>query len=153
MTLETVTTDVLVVGAGPTGLMLANWLAKLRLDAVVIDPKGGPTRESRALVVQARTMEVYDQLGVIETVLRASWSARSIAPGYEKRQFGSVPIGDLGTGLTPYSRLFVLEQSRNEGILADNLRTLGSEVLWNNSLDSVDTDDRDDEHPVVANVT
>jgi len=45
--------DVLVVGAGPTGLMLANWLLKLGVDVVVTDGKEGPTRESRALVVQA----------------------------------------------------------------------------------------------------
>ena len=70
-------TDVLVVGAGPSGLMLAVCLARLGVDAVIVDGKDGPTRESRALAVQARTMELYDQLGLVDRVL----AERSPAPG------------------------------------------------------------------------
>ena len=54
-------TDVLIIGAGPTGLMLANWLAKLGIRHIIADGKSGPTRESRALGVHARSMEIYDQ--------------------------------------------------------------------------------------------
>src|ERR1700761_1420243 len=64
--------DVLVAGAGPTGLMLANWLVKLGVDVIVADGKPGPTRESRALVVQARSMEIYDQLEIGDTVAKAA---------------------------------------------------------------------------------
>src|SRR5690242_21925478 len=56
-------TDVLVVGAGPTGLMAGLVLTRRGVPVVVADQKAGPTRESRALAVQARTMEIYDQLG------------------------------------------------------------------------------------------
>jgi len=66
------TCDVLVVGAGPTGLMLANWLVKLGVDAILVDGKDGPTRESRALVVQARSLEIYDQLGIGDGLVRLS---------------------------------------------------------------------------------
>ncbi|HEX6367050.1 MAG TPA: FAD-dependent monooxygenase, partial [Agromyces sp.] len=62
---QELTTDVLVVGAGPSGLMLAVCLAKLGVDAIIVDGKQGPTRESRALGVQARSMELYDQLGIV----------------------------------------------------------------------------------------
>ena len=51
-------TEVLIVGAGPTGLMAAVLLTRRGVPAVVIDRKEGPTRESRALAVQARTMEL-----------------------------------------------------------------------------------------------
>ena len=51
--------DVLIVGAGPTGLMLANQLARRGVRALIIDRHAGPARETRALGVQARTMEIY----------------------------------------------------------------------------------------------
>jgi len=147
------TTDVLVVGAGPTGLMLANWLARLGVGVIVIDGKAGPTTESRALVVQARSMEIYDQLGIAEEVLAQAVPVRSIAPGFGTRVFGRIPIGEIGAGTTPYSSLFVLEQSRNEHILNDNLRRLGGEVFWGHELerlepDNVDTDSAADGDPL-----
>ena len=51
---------VLIVGAGPTGLMAGLVLGRRGVPAIVVDRKAGPTRESRALAVQARTMEIYD---------------------------------------------------------------------------------------------
>ena len=134
--------DVLVVGAGPTGLMLANWLVKLGVDVIVVDGKAGPTRESRALVVQARSLEIYDQLGLGDVVLKEAYRATAVAPGFLARVFGRVPLGALGQGLTPYPYIEVLEQSRNEEILYENLRALGVEVRWETAATAVaQTDD------------
>ena len=58
------TTDLLVVGAGPTGLMAGLVARRRGLSALVVDPKPGPTRESRAIVIQSRSMEILDQLGL-----------------------------------------------------------------------------------------
>ena len=131
------TCDVLVVGAGPTGLMLANWLAKLGADVIIADGKAGPTRESRALVVQARSLEIYDQLGLGDLVLDAAQRATAIAPGFGARVFGRVPIGPLGGSVTPYPHVEVLEQSRNEEILYENLQKLGGEVRWETPVTAV----------------
>jgi 2-polyprenyl-6-methoxyphenol hydroxylase-like FAD-dependent oxidoreductase len=57
-------TDVLVVGAGPTGLMLANQLVRRGVRTVIIDRHAGPARETRARGVQARTLEIYAKLGI-----------------------------------------------------------------------------------------
>lgn len=133
-------TDVLIVGAGPTGLMLAAWLARLGVDAVIVDGKDGPTRESRALGVHSRSMEIYDQLGVVDRVLAEGYSAVTIRPGYESRSFGAVPIGRFGAELTPYPGLHVLEQSRNERILLDRLEELGGSVEWQHALVSLAED-------------
>ncbi|MCY1144704.1 FAD-dependent monooxygenase [Actinoplanes sp. Pm04-4] len=122
--------DVLVVGAGPTGLMLANWLVKLGVQVIVADGKEGPTRESRALVVQARSLEIYDQLGLVDQVLEAAQRADALAPGFLDRAFGRIPLGPLGGKLTPYPFIEVLEQSRNEEILYENLQKLGADVRW-----------------------
>ncbi|MEU4560374.1 FAD-dependent monooxygenase [Actinoplanes sp. NPDC023936] len=129
--------EVLVVGAGPTGLMLANWLTRLGVHVIVTDTKDGPTRESRALVVQARSLEIYDQLGIGDQVLDAARRAEAIAPGFGPRAFGRIPLGPLGTRITPYPYIEVLEQSRNEEILYDNLRKLGREVFWETPLTAV----------------
>jgi 2-polyprenyl-6-methoxyphenol hydroxylase-like FAD-dependent oxidoreductase len=129
--------DVLVVGAGPTGLMLANWLVRLGVRVIVVDGKDGPTVESRALVLQARSIEVYDQLGLADQVLAAAHRAEALAPGFGSRVFGRIPLGPLGGGLTPYPSIEVLEQSRNEAILYDNLRALGGEVRWGRQVTSL----------------
>jgi 2-polyprenyl-6-methoxyphenol hydroxylase-like FAD-dependent oxidoreductase len=129
--------DVLVVGAGPTGLMLANWLQRSSVRVITVDAKSGPTRESRALVVQARTMEIYDQLGVADTVRAEAFVARRVSPGFESHSFGSLPVGQLGAGLTPFPGLFVLEQSRTERILGEHLSTLGGSVRWRTQLDGL----------------
>ncbi|WP_433301744.1 FAD-dependent monooxygenase [Actinoplanes sp. CA-030573] len=131
------TCDVLVVGAGPTGLMLANWLVKLGVDVIVVDGKDGPTRESRALVVQARSLEIYDQLGLGDLVLATAQRASALAPGYRDRAFGRIPLGPLGEGVTPYPYLEVLEQSRNEEILYESLQKLGHEVRWETAVTTV----------------
>ncbi|MBU2669490.1 FAD-dependent monooxygenase [Actinoplanes bogorensis] len=129
--------DVLVAGAGPTGLMLANWLVRLGVDVIVADGKEGPTRESRALVVQARSLEIYDQLGLADQVLDAAHRADALAPGFLDHAFGRVPLGPLGGDSTPYPFIEILEQSRNEEILYDNLQKLGAAVRWETPVTAV----------------
>jgi 2-polyprenyl-6-methoxyphenol hydroxylase-like FAD-dependent oxidoreductase len=131
------TCDVLVAGAGPTGLMLANWLVKLGVDVIVVDGKDGPTRESRALVLQARSIEIYEQLGLGDQVLEAAHRADALAPGALNRVFGRIPLGPLGGRVTPYPYLEILEQSRNEEILYDNLQKLGADVRWGTPVTAV----------------
>ncbi|MHC5794688.1 FAD-dependent oxidoreductase [Lacisediminihabitans sp. FW035] len=124
-------TDVLVIGAGPTGLLLAIVLARRGVRVQLVDRKAGPTRESRAVVVQARTLEIYDQLGLAERMTAASADAALLAPGYGRRRFGVLPIGALGRGLTPFPRLTVLEQSKTESILGEHLAELSVPIEWN----------------------
>ncbi|MDQ4138776.1 MAG: FAD-dependent monooxygenase, partial [Actinomycetota bacterium] len=142
------TTEVLVIGAGPTGLMLANCLGKLGVDALVVDGKPGPTRESRALGVQARTMELYDQLGMADRVLARCTPARGVVPGYRATAFRAVSLPALGAKVSPFPRLYVLEQSANEELLVENLQRLGGAVRWNSPLRALEV--RDGPRPVLA---
>lgn len=137
---ERVETDVLIVGAGPSGLMLAVCLAKLGVDAIIVDGKSGPTRESRALAVQARSMELYDQLGLVDRVLAARSAAAVVVPGAGRgrRPFGRVPLRAFGTGVTPFREITVFEQSRNERLLVDALGELGRGVRWQHRLERLD---------------
>lgn len=140
--------DVLVVGAGPTGLMLANWLVRLGVRILLVDAGTGPTRESRALGVQSRSMEIYDQLGVVEAVLDRAVRADSMRQGFERRSFAPIPLTGLGQGLTPYPGVYLLEQSANESVLAEHLEFLGGHVRWRHRL----VDLEQDEHGVEAGI-
>jgi 2-polyprenyl-6-methoxyphenol hydroxylase-like FAD-dependent oxidoreductase len=131
-------TDVLVVGAGPSGLMLAVTLAKLGVDAIVVDGKSGPTRESRALGVQARSMELYDQLGLVDRVLAERAPAAAAVLGAGRRAFGRIEFRGLGARISPYTEITVFEQSRNERLLVDALADLGRDVLWEHRLERLE---------------
>jgi ribulose 1,5-bisphosphate synthetase/thiazole synthase len=62
-------TSVLIIGAGPSGLMMAAQLLRYGVQPVIIDSKQGPTDKSKALAVQARSMEIFRQMGVIDKVI------------------------------------------------------------------------------------
>ena len=62
-------TDVLIVGAGPTGLVLALWLTRLGVRVRIVDKTAEPGTTSRALAVQARTLELYAQIGLADAVI------------------------------------------------------------------------------------
>jgi 2-polyprenyl-6-methoxyphenol hydroxylase-like FAD-dependent oxidoreductase len=131
------TTDVLVVGAGPGGLMAGICLARLGVGVIVVDGKDGPTRESRALALQARTMEIYDQLGLVDRVLARATAAPRIVPGHRSHTFGSVSFTGMGRTLTPYPGIYILEQSATEAFLGEAYVGLGGDLRWRNRLTSL----------------
>src|SRR5262249_42324335 len=143
--LPTTGTDVLVVGAGPTGLMAGLVLARRGIPVVVCDQKAGPTRESRALAVQARTMEIYDQLGLAGQVLAGAYPALRMQIGADP-PLGGVSIAGWQQGETRFPGIQVFEQSANEQLLSAALAAAGTEVLWRHRL----VDLVDDEGRVVA---
>jgi 2-polyprenyl-6-methoxyphenol hydroxylase-like FAD-dependent oxidoreductase len=131
--LPIVDTDVLVVGAGPTGLMAGLVLARRGVAAIVVDRKAGPTRESRALAVQARTMEIYDQLGLAERVLAGAFSAERMQIGASPTS-GGPDIARLQSGATRFPGVQIFEQSRNETLLAEALAADGGDIRWRHRL-------------------
>ena len=131
--LPVIDTDVLVVGAGPTGLMAGVVLARRGVAAVVVDRKAGPTRESRALAVQARTMEIYDQLGLAEKVLAGAYPARRMQIGASAGA-GLPDFSVLQNGATRFPGVQIFEQSQNEQLLAETLAALDGDIRWRHRL-------------------
>ena len=127
-------TDVLVVGAGPTGLMLANQLARRGVRVRIIDRHAGPARESRALGVQARTLEIYSHLGIADQAVALGKRADGAVLWAQGRRAARVPLGDIGRDVSPYPYLLVLGQDDNERLLGDALRARGLAVQWNTEL-------------------
>ena len=127
-------TDVLVVGAGPTGLMLANQLARRGVRTLIIDRHAGPSLQTRALGVQARTLEIYSHLGIVERALELGKRATGANIWAEGRHAARIPLGDIGRDLSPYPFLLILGQDDNELLLGDALRNRGIAVQWNTEL-------------------
>src|SRR6266700_3806754 len=125
--------DVLIVGAGPTGLMLACWLARLGIRPLVIDKKEGLTRESRALAVQARTLETYDTLGIVERALPQGVRVAAVNILLKQHRVGRIKLGEIGRGLSPYPYLFVMGQDKTEHLLLEHYLEQGGQVRWESS--------------------
>jgi len=130
-------TDVLVIGAGPTGLMLANQLVRRGVRTLIIDRHTGPSVETRALGVQARTLEIYSQLGIVDRALELGKRGTGGNIWANGRRRARVGLSDAGQKVTPYPFLLILGQDDNERIMGDHLRALGSSVQWNTELISL----------------
>lgn len=127
-------TDVLVVGAGPTGLMLATQLARRNIRTLIIDRHSGPSVETRALGVQARTLEIYSHLGIAEQALALGKQATGGNIWAKGKRRARIGLGDAGEGATPYPFVLILGQDDNERLLGEQLRQLGHSVEWNTEL-------------------
>src|SRR6185503_12315716 len=134
--------DVLIVGAGPTGLVLALWLTRLGIRVRVIDRTAEPGTTSRALAVQARTLEFYAQLGIADTIVAAGVVVDNVNLWTNGVRRARVPIRRIGEGMTPYPFPLVLPQDVHERILIDELRKLRVQVERRTSLVRFEQDDR-----------
>ena len=131
--------DVAIVGAGPTGLMLALCLARQGVSAVLVDGKFEPTRESRAIILQARTMELLDQLSIAGQFTALATVATTLRPGFEGEEVAALNLRGLAAGVTPFPQLFVLEQSQTERLLVEALASAGTEVQWGHRLERLES--------------
>src|SRR5271169_2478835 len=94
--------DVLIVGAGPTGLMLANQLGRRGLRPLLIDRNSGPAQQTRALGVHARTLEIYNKLGIVGRALELGRPGTGVNLWAEGRKMARVQFGDASSGVTRY---------------------------------------------------
>ena len=119
---------VLVVGAGPTGLFLALWLARLGAPVRVIDKDEGPGETSRAMGVHARTLEFYRQLGFADEVVGKGLKVETISVRKAGVLEGSLTFGDFGKGLSPYPFMLSFPQDEHEKVLLAHLEATGVHV-------------------------
>ena len=120
--------DVLIVGAGPTGLVLALWLTKLGVRIRIIDKTASPGTTSRALAVQARTLEFYENIGLAQAVVDRGHQVQGVNLWVKCARAARIPIGNLGQGLTPFPFPLIFPQDQHEQLLIERLRELGVEV-------------------------
>jgi 2-polyprenyl-6-methoxyphenol hydroxylase-like FAD-dependent oxidoreductase len=119
---------VLIAGAGPTGMVLALWLTRLGIPVRLIDSASAPGTTSRALAVQARTLELYAQVGLAEEVLARGRRIEAINLWVRGERRATAVFGRLGAGLSPFPYAFVYPQDAHERLLVERLAELGVRV-------------------------
>ncbi|MGH9808121.1 MAG: FAD-dependent oxidoreductase, partial [Terriglobia bacterium] len=120
--------DVLIVGAGPTGLVLALWLTGLGAKVRIIDKTAEPGTTSRALAVQARTLELYRQLDLADAVVAKGHRVPAVNLWVRGERKARISLSDMGKGLTPYPFLHIFPQDEHEMLLVAKLESLGVSV-------------------------
>lgn len=120
--------DVLIIGAGPTGLVLALWLTRLGVKVRIVDKMPKPGTTSRALAVQARTLELYRQLDLTDAVLKLGHKVPAVNLWVKGKPAARLPFERIGSDLTPYSFLHIFPQDQHERLLIDRLEALGVPV-------------------------
>ena len=118
----------LVVGAGPTGLVLALWLTRLGVRVRIIDKTAAPGTTSRALAVHARTLEFYNQIGIADAVVERGLKALAANVWVGGKRKARAVFGEMGTGLSPYPYVLLLAQDEHERLLIDRLSESGVQV-------------------------
>jgi 2-polyprenyl-6-methoxyphenol hydroxylase-like FAD-dependent oxidoreductase len=120
--------DVLVVGAGPTGLVLALWLTKFGVRVRIVDKTAEAGTTSRALAVHARTLELYRQLDLAETVVARGHKVPAVNLWVGGGKRASISFENIGAGVTPFPFLHIFPQDEHEKLLIGKLASLGVSV-------------------------
>ncbi len=139
--METIKTDIIIIGAGPTGLSLACQLVRYGIDFVIVEKNEGVTPYSKAIGVQARTLEIYEQIDLAQKAIERgaiAGKARLLAGGKVRGEFD---MSNIGQGLSPYPFMLFLEQSKNEQLFYEYLQSRQIEVFWKTELESFSQND------------
>lgn len=130
--------DVLVVGAGPTGLTMASELRRHGLTCRIVDKAQKATDKSKALAIHARTLECFHNMGIVDEAIARGIKLQGIVAHAEGKELLHVSLGDLDS---PYPYTISLPQSDTEKLLAQHLKQLGVDV--ERSIELVDLHQKD----------
>ncbi len=125
--------EILIVGAGPSGLTAATELTRRGITPTIIDNDGLPTPESRALAIHARTLDILEPAGITERLLKAG----NIIKGFYIRHNGKNLL-HLNFKDLPHRFNFILAlpQSKTEEIMIEALKEKGLDVNWHTTLEA-----------------
>ena len=128
----------LVAGAGPTGLVLALWLTRLGVRVRIVDRLAGPGTTSRAVAVQARTLEMYRQIGMADAVVAEGVQVAGFNVWLGGVRAARAPLRQMGTGLSPFPFVLTYAQDLHERLLIERLHAAGVDVERDTELISLE---------------
>ena len=129
-------TQVLIVGAGPTGLSLACQLIRYGIDFLIIDKKETTTPYSKAIGIHARTLEIYEQSGLAEKAVEQGTIVGKTRLMEDGEIRAEIELSKFGEGMSAYPFLLILEQGKHETMLYDHIKANGKGVTWQTELTS-----------------
>ncbi len=129
-------TPVLIVGAGPTGMMLSLWLARFGVDHRIVDAASSSGTTSRALVLHARILEFYRQLGLSDALLARGCKVKTVVPHHNGIPCGVLNTSSAGNDLSYFPFVFSITQDEQEAIQEKALAERG--VIVERSTELVD---------------
>ena len=129
-------TDVFIVGAGPTGLTLAAQLRSFGVRFRLIDRNADRAHESRALAVQARTVEILESLGIGEALVAKGNPSVRLALHFERGAAAKVDLGAFAAADTRFPFVLLVSQAETEALLGQHLTDRG--VAIERGVDLVD---------------
>ncbi len=116
-------TDILIVGAGPTGLMLACQLQRFGISFRIIDKQIDRAKESRAFGIQAKSMEIFQNLGLADDFLKRVQVGQKADFYFNGHLQFAINFSNINVQATPFPSIYFLPQSETEQILLDYLQT------------------------------
>ncbi len=123
-------TDVVIAGAGPTGLSLAAQLLRYGIDFIIIEKNEKTTDLSKAVVIQARTLEIFREIGLDQPAISQGRIAMAFNMYHHGKKRARLDLNGLGQGLSAYPYVLSLEQSKTEKLLASHLLENGKAIRW-----------------------
>jgi 2-polyprenyl-6-methoxyphenol hydroxylase-like FAD-dependent oxidoreductase len=127
-------TQVIIIGAGPTGLSMAAQCVRYGINFIILDKNKETTLLSKALVVHSRTLEIFKELGVAEKAIKSGQIAGRLNLMRHGELKTAIDISRLGEGLSEFPFVLSLEQSKTEKILYDFLLQNKKTVRWQSEL-------------------
>src|SRR3977135_4317009 len=121
-------TDILIIGAGPTGLVLALWLTRLGVRVRIVDKTVETGTTSRALAVQGRTLALYRQMGLAEAVVERGRKMIAANLWVAGKKAARAVFGDMGAGLSPFPYALIFPHEANERMQTARPAAVGDEV-------------------------
>lgn len=122
------------MGAGPTGLVLALELARRHISFRIIEARSGPGQASRAIVVHARTLEFYQQLGIADEVVAQGIKVERLHMREHGKDMVQLSLKDMGQGISPFPFALCYPQDDHEQFLISKLAELNIQIEWNTEL-------------------